>query len=321
MLNPNKETQTNSKRKIFSQYKNYDELDINEVSSILLDQYEIIGGRKFLNNDEANYFMPSDETEIRRLEVAHVLKRYSWKGNFRAPVEETLKNGKATVLDAGCGAGCWVLDLGYDFPNSTFVGIDIQSSGFPSVKGRPQNTGFLEHNLLSGIPFPDETFDYVHMSTMWPALTKQQYINVIHELVRVTKSNGWIEIVESDVDIKNLGNSMKVVQDAFHAKLKENGLDPMIFLEISKCLKSINELTNIQHRKLSVSMGEWSGRYGEYVLDAIKQIFKSATYMPEFMGITQSDYQKLIDQFDEQCNQNHTYIEQHRFISKKVKSP
>ncbi|CAG8621116.1 11486_t:CDS:2 [Dentiscutata heterogama] len=286
MFNSDKEKQKNHKR-IFNQYKNYDELDINEVSTILLNQYKIIGGRKFLNNHEANYFLPSDEMEFRRIEIAHVLTRYSWKGNYSAPVEEILKNGKANVLDAGCGIGCWVLDLGHDFPNSTFVGIDIQSNGFPSVNERPQNTGFLEHNLLRGIPFPDETFDYVHMSSMWMALTKQQYINAIHELVRVTKYNGWIEIYEPNLDLKNLGSSMKAVQDAY--------------------------------KKLCVSMGGWAGRYSEYVLEAVKQFFVSATYMPNYMGITQSVYHELIDEFDKQCNQNQTFMEIYRFVAKKVK--
>ncbi|CAG8592654.1 12248_t:CDS:2, partial [Gigaspora rosea] len=305
MLNSDKDTQTNYKRKrILNQYKNYDELNINEVSSLLLGQYKIIGGRRFLNNFEANYFMPSDEMELRRMDIMHVLTRYSWKGNFSAPVEEILKNGKATVLDAGCGTGCWVLDLSHDFPNSTFVGVDIQSSGFPSVNERSANTGFLEYNLLSGIPFPNETFDYVHMASMWTALTKQQYMNVIHDLVRVTKNNGWIEIYEVNFNLKNLGNSMKVVQDAFHAKLKENGFDPMICLEISKCLKSINELTNIENKKLDVSIGGWAGIY-----ESVKQFYRSATYMPDYMGISQTDYQELIDGFDKQCNQNHTSLD------------
>ncbi|CAG8713830.1 11559_t:CDS:2 [Gigaspora margarita] len=317
MLNPNKKKQTNNKR-IFNKYKNYDELDINEVSSILLGQYEIIGGRKFLKTDEANNFMPSDEMELRRMDINHVLTRYSWKGNFSAPVEEILKNSKATVLDAGCGTGCWVLDLGHDFPNSTFVGVDIQSNGFPPVNERSPNIGFLEYNLLSGIPFPDETFDYVHMASMWTALTKQQYINVIHELVRVTKNNGWIEIYEANFNLKNLGNYMKVVQDAFHTKLKENGFDPMIFLEISKCLKSINELTNIEQKKLDVSIGGWAGRYGEFILESVKQFYGSATYMPDYMGISQNEYQKLIDAFDKQCNQNQSSLDIHRFIAKKV---
>ncbi|CAG8717708.1 S-adenosyl-L-methionine-dependent methyltransferase [Gigaspora rosea] len=317
MHTPNKEKQTNNKR-IFNQYKNYDELDINEVSSILLEQYEIIGGRKFLKTDEANNFMPSDEMELRRMDIMHVLTRYSWKGNFSAPVEEILKNGKATVLDAGCGTGCWVLDLGHDFPNSTFVGVDIQPCGFPSVNQRSPNIGFLEYNLLNGIPFPDKTFDYVHMASMWTALTKQQYMNVIHELVRVTKNNGWIEIYEANFNLKNLGNYMKVVQDAFHTKLKQNGFDPMIFLEISKCLKSINELTNIEHKKLDVSIGGWAGRYGEFVLESVKQFYGSATYMPDYMGISQNEYQKLIDGFDKQCNQNQSSLDIHRFIAKKV---
>ncbi|CAG8722934.1 565_t:CDS:2, partial [Racocetra fulgida] len=285
MPNSNKEKK-DSKRSIVSRYKNYDELDINDVSSKLLDQYKIIGGRKFLNTHEGNYVMPSDEMELRRLEVSHVLTRYVWKGNFSAPVEEKLKNGKATVLDSGH----WILDLGNDFPNSTFVGIDIQSSGFPSVNERHPNTGFLEHDLTTGVPFPDETFDYVHMKIMYFALTKQQYINIIHEIVRVTKCDGWIEIFEPNLDMKNLGNSMQA----------ENGFDPMIFLEISKYFKSTNELTNIEHIKMNVSLGEWAGRYNEYSLDSVKQFYKSATYMPDYMGISQKDYQELIDDFDKQ---------------------
>ncbi|CAG8748293.1 1308_t:CDS:1, partial [Racocetra fulgida] len=90
MSDSNKEKK-DSKRSIVSRYKNHDELDINDVSSILLDQYKIIGGRKSLNTHEGTYVIPSDELELRRLEVAHVLNRYAWKGNFSAPVEEKLK--------------------------------------------------------------------------------------------------------------------------------------------------------------------------------------------------------------------------------------
>ncbi|CAG8705694.1 16632_t:CDS:2, partial [Racocetra fulgida] len=247
MSNSNEEKKNYIRRSIFDRYKNYDELDINEVSSVLLDQYKIIGGRKYLNTHEANYIMPSDEIEFKRMEVAHVLNRYTWKGNFSAPVEETLRNSKATVLDAGC-VMLEVIIMRNDFPNSTFVGIDIQSGGFPPINERPPNTGFLEHNLITGVPFPDETFDYVHMQSMFSALTKQQYIDVIHELVRVTKCNGWIEIYEPNLDVKNLGNSMKAVQNAY----------------------------------------------------ALKQSYKSATFLPEYMGISQNDYQELIDDFDRQ---------------------
>ncbi|CAG8684775.1 8588_t:CDS:2 [Cetraspora pellucida] len=256
MSNIDKEKKHYNRINIFDRYKNYDELDINEVSSILLDQYKIIGGRKFLNTNEANYVMPSDDIDFRRMEVAHVLNRYSWKGNFNAPVEETLRNGKATVLDAGCGAGYWILDLGNEFPNSTFVGIDVQSNGFPPVNERPPNTGFLEHNLITGIPFPDETFDYVHMQLMWAAFTKQQYINIIHELIRVTKCNGWIEILEPNLDMKNLGNSMNAINNAY----------------------------------------------------AVKQSYKSITYLADYMGISQNDYQKLIDDFDRQSRRKSSFV-------------
>ncbi|CAG8845843.1 30549_t:CDS:2, partial [Racocetra persica] len=91
----------------------------------------------------------------------------------------------------------------------------------------------------------------------------------------------------------------------------ENGFDPMIFLEISKCFKSISKLTNIEHKQINLSLGEWAGRYYEYTLDAVKQSYKAAAFLPEYMGISQNDYQELIDDFDRQCDQNHTYIELH----------
>ncbi|CAG8436519.1 4038_t:CDS:2, partial [Scutellospora calospora] len=100
--------------------------------------------------------------------------------------------------------------------------------------------------------------------------------------------------------------------------LNENGFDPKIFLEISKYLESTNELTNVDHMKLTCSLGEWSGRHGEYILETLKNLYESTTYMPEYMGISKSDYQRLIADFDEQCNQNKSYLEVHRYIAKKI---
>ena len=52
------------------------------------------------NSISSPYPMSNDEFKRERLHIQHDLFKYSWKGNFVAPVEEKLKNG-ATVLDVG----------------------------------------------------------------------------------------------------------------------------------------------------------------------------------------------------------------------------
>ncbi|CAG8676990.1 22903_t:CDS:2, partial [Racocetra persica] len=194
-----------------------------------------------------------------------------------------------------------------DFPNSIIVGISDPSCKFPLTYKLPSNVGFIECNLLSGIPFPDETFDYVHISTMWASLTKQQYSSIIYETVRVTKHDRWIEIQEPDLEYINLGNSMKLVQDAVHAKLKEDGFDPKIALRIPECFESINGVGNVERSEVSSPIGNWSGSFGNLTLEQIKQFYGALTYMPDYMKISPKEYQQLFDDFDKECNQNKTY--------------
>ncbi|CAG8793735.1 14090_t:CDS:2, partial [Cetraspora pellucida] len=287
------------------------ESDINKVFSNLLNPFNTIGGRRFLN--ESKQALPSDTKEFERRVSAHLIFHYLWRSNFSAPVEEILMNDKAKVLYIG-RCGYWTLEMASDFPKSIIVGISDPSCNLPSTYKQPSNVGFIEFNLLSGIPFPDETFDYVHLSTMWASLTKQQYLSVIHETVRVTKHGGWIEIEEPDLEYINLGHSMKLVQDAVHAKLKEDGFDPKIISTIPECFESINEVGNVGHSQVNSPIGNWSGSFGELLLEQVKQFYSALTYMPNYMNISQKEYQQLFADFDKECIQNKTYGKLYRYF-------
>ncbi|CAG8475730.1 19265_t:CDS:2 [Racocetra persica] len=253
--------------------------DVNSVAENLLNQFKVIGGRNFLNHHEANYFQPSDGIEIERSMIGHMLTRYIWQGNISAPVKEILENGGVYVLDVGCEAGYWILDVANDFPKSTFVGIDIVPNNFPQEHDRTHNVGFLEHNVLNGIPFPSETFDYVHMALMFLAFTEDQYLKVIHELVRVTKHNGWIEIMEIEYKYINQGNSTKFVQDAVLKKLKEEGAGIDITSRIPDFLRLIDNITDIERKEVIVPLGGWYGRFGEYVSTCGTPMFNVSFYL------------------------------------------
>lgn len=105
------------------------------------------------------YMLPSnDEEEADRLNSQHYLLRNTLHGNHTAPVEDLLEDG-IKVLDVGCGPGQWTLDMASDYPQSTFVGVDMVDV-FPT-NDLPQNCSFVKGNTLERLPFDDNSFDYV----------------------------------------------------------------------------------------------------------------------------------------------------------------
>jgi ubiquinone/menaquinone biosynthesis C-methylase UbiE len=52
---------------------------------------------------------------------------------------------------------------------------------------RPRNYQFVLGNLLEGLPFPDNSFDYVHMRALVTAIPHNRWQGVIDDLARVTR--------------------------------------------------------------------------------------------------------------------------------------
>ena len=89
-----------------------------------------------------------------------------------------------------------MLNMASDYPLSTFVGIDIAPLFYDDG---PANTAFFQCNILDGLPFPDNTFDFVRQGFLvicidWHAWKDK----VVKELIRVTKPGGYIELMELD---------------------------------------------------------------------------------------------------------------------------
>lgn len=74
-------------------------------------------------------------------------------------MEEDLARG-IKVVDVGCGAGNWVMDMAQDYPASTFIGVDVGDT-FPEAVDRPPNCNFLQADVTKGLPFEDNSIDYV----------------------------------------------------------------------------------------------------------------------------------------------------------------
>ena len=101
-----------------------------------------------------------------------------------------------------CGAGTWLNELALEYPLTKFTGVDILPI-FP--KRSPSNLKFVQADIRSSLPFPNDTFDYIHMRHMMMNFTYQEWIDlVIPELVRILKPGGYLELTESDVEWGNI---------------------------------------------------------------------------------------------------------------------
>ncbi|KAF0436570.1 S-adenosyl-L-methionine-dependent methyltransferase [Gigaspora margarita] len=238
-------TSTNPMKQILLKYA--DNGDNNFETFLQLNTHKILNGRKYINDDEVNYLLPIDKIEADREAISYAIRRCLFQKYFFAPIGEKLNTG-ATVLDIGCGPGFWIKDVGLDHPSSTFIGIDIATTQFPPHDRHPSNVGFLRCNATHGIPFPSETFDFVHISMMCTAFTEYQWYQVIKDVVRVLKYSGWVEIIVSDPLIKNLGKAGKLVMETF--------------FEI--CEKQ-------EHISAEYPIGDWGGCLGKYAATNLRK--------------------------------------------------
>ncbi len=145
------------------------------------------------------YALPKDLEEMNRLDFQHYLLRYALKGNYAAPVVNP-----QSILDVGTGSGRWAREMAQYFPQANVIGLDInrppaedaiESGQTPEI--RPDNYSFVAGNVLEGLPFPDASFDFVHMRLLVAGIPHDRWPGVIKELARVTQPGGWVESVES----------------------------------------------------------------------------------------------------------------------------
>ena len=189
-------------------------------------KFKVIDGRRFQLLDDSNYFLPNDSGEEERLDLQHAILKHAFNGNFSAPVDQLLRSG-ARVLDVGlvgkdkvfnattyqlstsnqsnflhsCGSGIWTLDLAKEYPNSYFIGIDIVPTVLTGEK--PSNVEFIEYNVLDGLPFNNNSFDYVFARALISVYSRAQWTELaIPEYSRVTKPGGWVELMEFDGIVK-----------------------------------------------------------------------------------------------------------------------
>lgn len=124
-----------------------------------------------------------------------------------------IKNN-CVIINLGCGYGIWTHNVSILCNNSCFVNIDIvdyyknfcEEFVEEGIIQQP-NIYFKKIDLKKeNINFKDNNVDFIYQRDMLSVYNFIEWQNIIKEMKRVLKKDGYIELVEFDFIIKNKKN-------------------------------------------------------------------------------------------------------------------
>ena len=143
---------------------------------------------------------PHNSQETNRLDFQHYLLKHAFEANYLAPIVKP-----SNILDVACGTGRWMLEMAKTFPVANIIGVDLIPPTAGSIVNFPSTCKFIVRNVIDGLPFPDQSFDFVHQRMLILSLALPYWPTEIQELIRVTRQGGWVELVEVDLELHNSG--------------------------------------------------------------------------------------------------------------------
>ncbi|WP_069802531.1 class I SAM-dependent methyltransferase [Thermogemmatispora onikobensis] len=249
------------------------------------------GRRRYLQ--EQPYLLPKDLGEVNRLDFQHYMLRAALRGNYLAPIGQPRR-----ILDVGCGTGRWAIELAQQFPQAEVIGVDVEQA--KSTSRMPSNYRFVRGDVLQGLPFEENTFDFVHQRLLLLAIPLAAWPGVVQELARVTAPGGWVELTEGGIspnDFVPCGPATQQLLDWMGQLAALRGLDAegVVMRSLERYLAEAG-LINIQRHFLGWPIGDWGGRLGSLMALDFKEGAKaiSAPVAARF-GCSEQEVLKIIE--------------------------
>ncbi|KAI8364714.1 S-adenosyl-L-methionine-dependent methyltransferase [Radiomyces spectabilis] len=265
-------------------------------------------GRRYIDSPDIQYLLPCDDDESDRLVILHFLLKYALNGNFVAPVRSILQDSesRAQVLDVGCGPGTWVLEMSTDYGNADFYGVDLCTM-FPTTI-KPSNAYFHHHNFITdGLPYADETFDYIHMRLMLCHLSHTQLLKLLEEMERVLKPMGHIEILDVDYAIQRPGPLSETVFNQYlRDLLRSLNVDMFLSQHLSTLLMtqpSDRGFVDVHQERVAIPLG-WGSQTSEIHAQNFEAYVRSLNPKLRQGRMTSSDIQEMM----EECKQYQSHL-------------
>ncbi|GBB84808.1 hypothetical protein RclHR1_11390002 [Rhizophagus clarus] len=265
-----------------------------------------------------DYYLSTDSGSIDRLHMYHFLRGYIFQSNFSSPIEDKLIKGGCKVLDIGCGPGTWLLDLSNKYENSHFFGVDIKPVFPQEIK--PNNLEFFEADVINGLSFQDNEFDFTHAELMSLMFMPDQWDFVLSELIRVTKPGGYIEVADRRNGYVGEGPIFRKITDATWASCLKRNIDVKMIYNLDSKFELQPNIGKVHRVEKDFIVGPNGGKIGLVFQDIVISYFTSdmtVKVISEEMGISEEEYRDLTKNLAEEFNQTNTECVHVRFWAQK----
>ncbi|KAJ1563822.1 hypothetical protein HK096_010841, partial [Nowakowskiella sp. JEL0078] len=248
--------------------------------------------RRFHNIEQSPYVLPADVEEQDRLEIQHLVLTHCFGRLFHMPIEDIITKPGARILDVGCGPGSWARDFATAYPLCEVHAVDMAKTLFNGAETLP-NIFFAEGNLLDGLPFPDNHFDAVFQRYLMLGIPKDKWDFTISELLRITKPGGFVECIEPNTKIEQVGpNGQKLVDGAYQAYVLR-GLDADIYFNLPDRIKKSG--LNVESQNFASLPIGWGGKVGELNSLNLKMAGESLKpFLMKVFDLTGQEFDKMI---------------------------
>ncbi|GBC08500.1 hypothetical protein RclHR1_08170008 [Rhizophagus clarus] len=284
------------------------------INHILEPNFDWAIAKEKNNGDDDNdlkydYVFPKEIQEGYRVHSTHFALKHVCNGNYKVPLKQHLKPG-SKILDVGCGLGLWCEEMANEFPDVNVYGIDLVD--FPS-KIKPYNCKFFLGNVIFGLPWVDNTFDYIWSRCLFTEIKSKHWLPLLLEMYRVLKPNGIIEFQGGDGYALSAGPLLEKVQTScLNAALELRDIDLRIARRFGEIVK-LAGFKDINESYQSIAIGRWGGKIGEIWASNLKESYLTMQpWLSSYMSISEDEYNRTIKEIvDKELDEHKTYINHH----------
>ncbi|KAG2221272.1 hypothetical protein INT45_012393 [Circinella minor] len=211
------------------------------------------------------------------------------------------------VLDIACGTGIWILEMASEFPQAQFYGIDLSTMYPADIK--PLNTHFCQGDVLNGLPYLDNYFDYVHMSLVYNCFSFEDRKKLLNEIRRVLKPGGYVEFRDVDPIVRNPGPYTIEYIKPF-SQLMHDKLDVDITWATNMCehVQKFAGMTDLHHQVVSINFVSSSKLSTTFITALLAEWESYRSFSMDAYDLTSEEYSKVTQTIIEESKKQRSYL-------------